>query len=289
MKKLFLILLLFSSFAVYSQDTAAVVKNWKKGVKTTLLFSQSSLSNWAAGGENAISTNFYLDLFANYSKGKAQWENNLGLAYGLIKQGDKDFQKNDDKIDLTTKYGYKANSKWFYTALGNFRTQFSEGYKKVEDSVFVSDFFAPAYLTIALGMDYKHNEYLSLFLAPLTAKFTFVNDDRLSAEGAYGVDPGKHSRSEFGGYIKAALTKKLMENVDLATQLQLFSNYLHNPQNIDVDWQFSLIMKINKYLTTNLNLNLIYDDDINIEYETGKTGPRTQFKEVFGAGASFTL
>ena len=168
----------------------------------------------------------------------------------------------------------------------NFKTQFTNGYNYPDDSTVISGLMAPGYLLFAAGFDYKPNKNLSVFFAPLTSKTTFVNNQTLADAGAFGVDAGKKVRSEFGGYFKAAYSKDIMKNVNFNTKLGLFSNYLHNPQNIDVDWEVLIGMKINKYLTANINTQLLYDDDIQVPLEGGGTGKRIQFKEILGIGFS---
>ena len=136
-------------------------------------------------------------------------------------------------------------------------------------------------------MDYK-TDNISVFLSPLTGKFTFVTDDDLSAAGAFGVDAGKKMRSEMGAFVKFEGKTDVMKNVSLQTKLDLFSNYLNNPQNIDVDWKILINMKVNEYLSANLVSQLIYDDDIKIlDPDSGESAPRVQFMEMFGAGLSF--
>jgi hypothetical protein len=129
-------------------------------------------------------------------------------------------------------------------------------------------------------------------MSPLSGKFTFVADDDLSAIGAFGVDPGKKSRAELGGTLKSELKFQVVKNVDAVTNLTLFSNYLKNPQNIDVNWDFRLNMKINEYLSANLITNMIYDDDIQVPIDSNDDGiidgkgRRIQLKQLFGAGLS---
>jgi hypothetical protein len=288
MKKVYFFCVLLAASGLMAQETAIdSVKTWKTGGNTGLSFTQTSLTNWAAGGENSLSTNAYLSVFANWARGKGAWDNTLDLAYGLLKQGDQDVRKSNDKIDLASKYGYKASDKWFYTALLNFKSQFTDGYKYPDDSTVISTFLAPGYVTASLGMDYKPNDKFSAFISPLTSKFTIVNDQTLADAGAYGVDPGEKLRSEFGGFVKVAYKTDLMENINLTTKADFFSNYLHNPQNIDVNWEVLIAMKVNKYITANLSTQLLYDDDINIVDKDGKVGPRTQFKEIFGVGFAY--
>jgi hypothetical protein len=199
--------------------------------------------------------------------------------------------KTDDKIDFTSKFGLKAADKLYYAALVNFKTQLTNGYNYPNDSVKISGFMAPGYLLVALGLDYKPNDNLAVFFAPLTLKLTFVSDDVLANAGAFGVDPGDNLKSEFGGYLRTSLKKDLMENVTIQTKLDLFSNYIHNPQNIDVSWETLLSMKVNKFISATLSTHLLYDDDITItdnkDDGTTKTyKSRVQFKEVLAIGFS---
>lgn len=276
-------------------DTTAAKKDtpWKTGGVINLNFSQVALSNWAAGGQNSIAVNGLLSVFAKYKKNKSTWDNTLDVGYGIIKQDDLDFQKSDDKIDLSSKYGQYAFKHWYYSALLGFKTQMAPGYNYPNDSIKISDLLSPAYLQLGLGMDYKPNDDLSILVAPLTGKVTIVNDDSLNSVGAFGVDPGKVFRYEFGASFKGTYKVTLIENVDLQTKLELFTNYLKNPQNIDVNWETLIAMKVNKFLTASITTNVIYDDDINIQIDNDddgvvdQVGPRTQFKEVLAIGLSF--
>jgi hypothetical protein len=277
---------------------------WKKGGMFNLTFSQVSLTNWAAGGEKLVSANVLFNLFAKYNKKRLSFENNLDFGFGLLKQSSAKSRKTDDKIDFSSKFGYLIRNNSFFAALLNFKTQSMPGYNYPNDSVKISNFMSPAYLLFATGYDFKKKDIFSCFLAPVTGKVTFVNDQTLANSGAFGVEPavfdsigniikkGKKSRIEFGGYIKTVLNIKIAENINLNSKLELFSNYFKNPQNIDVYWENLIGMKINKYLAVSINTVLIYDDDIMITIKdkagniTGQ-GPRTQFKEVVGLGFSY--
>ncbi len=269
---------------------------WKKGGVVSLGTSQTSLTNWAAGGLNSFAVNGLVSLFANYKNGKSSFDNTLDIGYGMLKQGkDAKFRKTDDKIDFMSKYGREAGKSWYYTGLVNFKTQCAPGYNYPNDSIRISDFMAPAYLTVALGMDYKPSAVFTLFLAPLTSRVTFVNNKLLSDAGAFGVDKGKKSKTEIGGYLRAAVNKTIMTNVNLQTKLDLFSNYAKNPGNIDVNWETLISMKVNKYISATLTTQLIYDDDVDIAIDKNndgvieENGPRIQFKEVLGVGLSFNF
>ena len=277
---------------------------WDFGGTIGLNFNQSYFSNWASGGQNSVSTTALTSLFANYKKGKHSWVNTLDLAYGIIAQDDQKAIKTDDRIDFTSKYGYQAkNEDWYYTGLFNFRTQFDEGFA-IEDGVEtgapISDFLAPAFSIVALGADYKPNDKFSAFISPVTSKITIVTIDRLATE--YGLDEGDNVRFEIGAFVKLSYKDDIFENVNLDTKIDLFSNYVENPQNVDINWETLITMKVNSWLSATLTTQLIYDDDIIIGAEDpilgengeiitpGITGgPRTQFREVFALGLSFKL
>lgn len=294
MKKSVLVatILFFAGF-VYAQDKPAgdTTRFWQTTGQVNLAFSQVSLTNWAAGGDNSLSANGVARLEADYSKNKSEWDSYILTGYGLSKIGSESFFKNDDKLELFSKYGYQASKKWFYSAVLNGRTQFAPGYKSKEDrNTKISDFLSPGYLTAALGMDYKPNSAFALFLSPVSSRFTFVIDDSLSNAGAFGVDPGKKLRPEFGGFVKAIYKKdNVIKNVNIGTTLDLFSNYLDHPGRVDVNWDLLLTMKVNKFIAVTLSTQVIYDYDVkfteivnNLPVQKAKV----QFKEGFGLGIS---
>lgn len=246
----------------------------------SVIFSDVGLSNWAAGGNSQSTLIGNLSLFANRKWGSSFWENNLDLAYGFLKVRKQPIAKAEDKIDFNSKYGRKAwSDKVYYAGLVNFRTQSDFGRQVPGDSVYISRFMSPAYLNFALGIDIKPNEDLSLFIGPASGKFTYVSDDSLAALRGYGVNqvvdpfdpesdflPGNrfNSRIEIGATFRAQYKKSFSDKIGFQTNLELFSNYFDRPQNIDVRWTTAFIAKITKYITVNLNTELIYDHDINI-------------------------
>jgi hypothetical protein len=290
MKKIFsslaFLLLALNLFA--QQDTV-----WRKGGLFSVNLTQVSLTNWAAGGENSLAGNAIINYYANYKRGKNAWDNNIDLGYGMLMQGKDDVRKSDDKIDLTSKYGREAFKNWYYSALVNFRTQFAPGYNYPNDTVKISNFLAPAYVTLALGMDYKPSPHFSLFISPLAARWVIVNDKDLSDIGAFGVDTGETVETEFGALLKATVNADLSKTVNLQTTLDLYSNYLEDPQNVDVNWQLLLSVKLGKYLSASLSTQLIYDDNTTLTFyksdrtTVDHTGPGVQFKEVFAVGFAY--
>lgn len=288
--KTILTLLMLLPIALYSEEKADSTKTWNFGGLASLNFSQVSLTNWAAGGRSSTSGVALFNVFGNYKKDNLSWENSLDMGYGLLKEQNSETVKSNDKIDFNSKFGLKAAEKLYYSTLFNFKTQFAPGYKYPNTTDAISRFMAPAYMTLSLGMDYKPNKTLSIFVSPLTGKMTIVSDQELSDMGAFGVNPGKKVRTEVGSFAKVELKTEIMKNVSLSSKVDLFSNYLHNPENIDINWDLLINMKINDFLSANLITNLIYDDDIKIAVDKNNDGiiesigPRVQFKEMFGLG-----
>lgn len=305
MKKIFFFGVILFGGLVSAQTTKKItqlpeiekdsVSLWNKGALFNLGFSQVSLSNWAAGGNSSVSGNAIVNLDAKYKNGIHTWDNTLNLGFGLLKQNTDEIQKTDDNIEINSKYGRASTKKWSYAVLVNFNSQFTAGYDYASGKSKISAFLAPGYIHGALGMDYKPTPFLSLFLSPITSKTTIVTDSKLSSLGAFGVDPGEKLRSEFGGYLRANFIKEIMKNIKLSSTLALFSNYIDAPENVDVNWELLILMKVNKFITVSINTKLIYDDDIDIVKDSDGdgvnevNGPRTQFKEILSLGLSYKL
>ncbi len=288
MKKLLLILFFLPALS-FAQEQPDSLSYWKKSGMFSANFSQVTLTNWAAGGQNSMSGVFMMNYLANYKKDSLSWDNYIDLRFGFLKESDRDVTKSSDRIEFNSKVGYNTGTSWNYAGLVNFKSQFAAGYNypRTPNDTYISKFLAPAYINVALGMDYK-NDFISLFISPATGKFTIVNDDVLSAAGEFGVDPGKTFRAEFGASVRVEAQKEIVKNVTAITKLDLFSNYFHNPQNIDVDWTFMLNMKVNEWMSANLLTQMIYDDDIKIKNKDNEKGsPMIQFMEMFGVGLSF--
>ncbi|NLE35767.1 MAG: DUF3078 domain-containing protein [Bacteroidales bacterium] len=281
---------------VYGQE-ADTTEGWHKSGVFALNMSQASFTNWAAGGQNSVALNGLINLAANYKMDQSAWDNALVIGYGkmLQKGNDLGWVKTDDRIDFQSKYGRKASEKWYYSGLMSFRSQMDNGFNYPDTDNKISDLFAPAYLLFSLGMDYKPNPEFSMFLSPLTSKNTIVMDDHLSSIGAFGVDPGKKFRPELGAYANLAWKKdEIMKNVNFLTKLDLFTNYLKKPQNIDISWEVLLVLKVNEFISATVNTLLLYDDDILIKVDEGGEGEpvmgrRAQFKEVIGVGLTYNF
>lgn len=303
MKRVVFIFLAVGLFSMVANAQSDADTAWKKGLEASLLGSQVGFTNWAPGGDNNLTFNGFLNFYARYEKGNKKWENMLSLAYGQSKIGKQEFRKNEDKIDLLSAYGIKASDKWYYTANFNFKSQFTSGYNYHDDTIAkekISNFLAPAYISLGLGMEYRPHDYISFYISPATARWIIVNDTLLASKGAFGVEkayvddngiyvPGETSKFEFGAYFRFMFKKDIVKNVNLSTKLELFSNYIENPQNIDINWDTMINMTINSWLSANFGLQMVYDDDTPIVDADGKEGPRTQIKQMLGVGLTYKV
>jgi hypothetical protein len=289
MKKTFIIFIFSAlAFSISAQDTTSVAGPWKSKGMAGLNFSQVSLTNWAQGGESSYAMNLLSAFSLDYASGNSSWANSFDAGYGIQKIGDKEAGKTDDHIEIATRYGYKTSNNWNITGMLNLKSQFTKGYKlTTTDRILISDFMSPGYILLSVGMEYKPGDSFYASLSPVAGKMTVVMNDSLSAVGSFGVKPGENIRSEFGGSVKIGLNKEIMKNVSLTTTLDLFSNYIDTPQNIDVSWKMLINMKVNEFLSANISTHLLYDDDINYTDGEGvNQGPRVQFKEIIGVGFS---
>jgi len=295
--------LLLSGFSItaYAQTPAPAtpppplpdtVKVWKIHGQNTLLINQSSFSNWAAGGVNSLAANIVLDYDFNYKRDKWSWDNKVIMAYGLSRQPDIGWRKNDDRAILNSLLGYKAARYWLYTFYGNFQTQFANGYNYDSNNLrtLISAPFAPTYLTFGPGFAYKRSDSLRINLSPLASRFTFVRNGYLSSLGSYGVTPYNKSLYQLGASLDAYYKLGIAKNITLENILKLYSDYLKKPQNIYADYAANLFMKVNKVVTVNLGVELINDPLARITQE--KNGVNEyhsllQVKQIFGAGVTY--
>lgn len=278
-------------------DAAKIIEDtipngWRSDGKVTLLINQSSYSNWVAGGENSFSGNLGLDYKINYKKDNFTWDNRIVAAYGLLQTQNANFEKKtDDQLEINSLFAKKAKGNWYYSFVVNFRTQFSPGYfyskdaNGAEQRQETTNFMSPGYLLFGPGMYWKKDDNFKLNFAPLTSRFTFVDNVYTSVPGYvngsyFGVDENKSALYELGFSASAYYKFKIMENVTAENILSLYSNYLKNPQNVDLYYTLNIDMKINKVLSANFVFQTIYDDDAFAGF---------QVKEIFGLGVNYNF
>jgi len=313
MKKLLTAFIFLPSFLFSQQDSSAVkpdtvIHHWHAGGTAGLNFAQASFTNWAGGGVNSLSGQALFSGCVSYKKDSTSWTNSLDLAYGILQQGfNGSVRKTDDKIDFTSLYGRYAFKKvWYYSALLGFKTQFSPGFNYYGDTAktLISDVMSPAYTLLAIGLDYKPSDKFSLFMSPVTGRITFVESPTLADQGAFGVKKaetdsaghitrhGEHVRYEFGGYVRIQYKAEVVKNVTVTGRCEFFSNYLKDPQDVDVNMQMLIGMKVNKHITVSLSMQAIYDNDITISVDKNHDGivddkgPRLQFSQILGVGVT---
>lgn len=263
---------------------------WKRGGSLGINLNQVSLSNWAAGGDNAVGFNLQFNYFANYRKARHLWNNQLELDYGLNKTKSDGTKKTNDKIYLSSVYGYELVKNLYLSGLMTFQTQFAKGYDYSTDPrTYISRFMSPGYLLVGAGLTWTPKTWFTATLSPATWRGTFVNSDILSDEGQFGVTPGKHLFSEFGANLRMEARYEFLKNMTIFSRLSLYSNYLKKPQNVDVNWDVQLNMAINKWFTALVTTSMIYDDDTKILQKDGSKGAHLQFKEALGIGFQVTF
>lgn len=294
MKKLFALLSLFAIPALYAQQdtiapsavTADTISPWTAKGNASLLFNQSTFNNWQAGGENNISGNVGVNYDVNYKKNDWSWDNKFIASYGIVKTRTSAFaKKTDDRLEINSVLGKQASRYWYYSAFANFKTQFTKGYQYstnadgAEERTEYTNFMSPGYLYVGPGMLYKRDDNLKVNLSPATSKFTFVDKaSTLPDEKYFGVKEGESMRYELGFNASAYYKLDVIANVTFENILNLYSNYLEDPQNVDIDYQLNIVMKINRYLTTNLSFQTIYDDNAFRGF---------QVRQVFGVAVNY--
>ena len=282
------------------------VRGWRRGGAGTLNFSQVSLRNWAPGGQSSLSLLATGNVYLHYRGPEHTFDLAGNLVYGVLKAGKGRLRKNDDRLELNGRYARQYAPAWSYAAQVNLKTQLTPTKSLENPDSLLSRFFAPAYVLASLGVEYKPNTDFSLLLSPITGKFTVVADQTLADAGAFGVraarrtandlpvaGTGQQLRAEIGAYLNAQYRHTLATNITYATKLELFSNYFHNPQNIDVNWENLVDFKVNKFISASVTTLLVYDDDIPVPVDRDNDGVpesrgrRIQFKETLGIGLTY--
>ncbi len=303
-----------SKYIIIKTDTSSKV--WDYGGNIGLFASQVVFINWAAGGTSSYSGIINGELFVNYSKNRHSWDNVFKGEFGMIKSQNEPISKNKDFFELSSKYGLQVDKKGeiFIGGLLNFNSQFTLGINP-GDSVYTTNFMAPARLVLAAGLNWKPKPYFSFFFSPAAGKFTFVTDNGVD-ETKFGLEKGKDMRIEFGAYLKAEFNKEIFKNLNVKSTLTLFNNFLDNSMdtvfvngiketksnrgNIDVDWLVGIDFVFSRWLTINVATQLVYDHDVKIPLTEKdgftpiltpsgeqKTGPRTQFTESLSIGLTY--
>lgn len=263
---------------------------WSGGTLVQVGFSQLAISNWASGGYDNVALNAHLNIYRNYAvKENMYWENRLQIGYGFINSFGDRYKKSDDKFIVDSKLGYRAFNNFFAAASFNLRTQMTNGfsYPANADRRLLSGPFAPAYFSLGIGMDYKPVKPLSLNFSPLTGNLVIVEKAELRKK--YGNKIDQAAKLELGAQFKVEYKHQINKKLLINSTLNLFSDYLGQPENIKVYWDLLIDSKLNKFFSVSIRTNLIYDNEILIADKEGNYAPRLQFKEILSVGFSYTF
>lgn len=283
---------------------------WRKENKLGINLSEVAFVNWNAGGNNSISGLGNAHFKRNYKFRYIQWDNDLDIRYGLNAQEGRKLRKTDDAVRISSTFGYRRDtiSNWYYSVKANFNTQFSEGFRDQNRTVLISKFLAPGYLFLGAGTSYitKDNKF-NLYISPVTQKATFVLDQELADQGAFGVEKaildedgniireGENVFMEFGFLVTNTWEAQLYKNMLLKHRLSLYTDYLTSFGNVDLDWELNINLVVNKYVNTTIGTQIIYDDDILFDevvvdgVVTQNGTPRIQFKQLLGVGLVYNF
>lgn len=284
------------------------VSHWKSKNIVGFDLNEIAFSNWSAGGVSSISGLVKGNFTRIYSRDKSKWLNELIIRYGVNKQDGLQIRKSDDAIRFNSTFGYRNDtiSNWYHSVKFNFNSQFTNGYNYPNTSSPISKPFAPAYTFFGIGAEYFNKpKKFNLYISPLTLKNTLVLDQTLANQGAFGVIKaiydsngnliveGKKSKTELGFLVTNYYKKEIFKNITLENRLSLYSDYINNFGNIDVDWQLQFDLVVNQYVKANIGIHTIYDDDIKAKEEINgeqvTVGPKLQLKQVLGIGLEYSF
>lgn len=272
---------------------------WDKTNVFGLNINEVAFVNWNAGGDNSVSALASAQFVRNYKFRYLNWDNELRLRYGINAQEGRQLRKTEDQIRLASTFGFRKDTitSWYYSVKANFNTQFSNGFKYPDRDNPISRFMSPGYLFLGAGTSYiPEGKKFNLYISPVTMKSTFVLDEQLSNQGAFGVNEGEHVFMEIGFLVTNTWEKEVLKNVLMNHRLSLYTDYIRSFGNVDLDWEVTFNLKVNKYINANIGTHVIFDDDIKFDEVVADDGtiidpgiPRIQFKQLLGVGLNYAF
>lgn len=291
MKQNFLFFFLLISLNTFSQKEVKKDTLWTTRGNVVILLNQTGFSDWVGGGTNNFSGTIKFDYEWEFEDQGWNWLTNFDSAYGLAKYKNAPFaRKIDDRILLQSIIGKEFTKNLSFSAFFNFTSQIGNGYKYSKDSdnkeirELTTRIFSPAYFQLGSGFLWKKDEKLWINYSPIASRLILVSkkftQDLKSGDTYFGVPPNKTSRYELGANLTFHSEGNLLENVKYKQDLKLFSNYLEDASNVDLDYLAQIDVDVNPILSTQLIFQLIYDDN---------AISRLQVREVFGVGLQLKL
>lgn len=294
MKKIvFALAIALTTGSIFAQEETAkdsITDGWKRGGNVLITFNQSAFNNeWTGGGIGNMAANILINYDFNLTKGDLLWDNKLIVDYGVNKNdGDNSFTKNNDRLEFNSLAGKKMKNNWYYSVYFNMKTQMDRG------AGGINHFFSPAYFQAGPGLLWKKSDNFNVNISPAAAKLIVVHGEYTEvpnfplataafneAGGYYGVEANETTRFEVGAAVRGYYKVNLMKNISMENILALYTNYLEDPQNVDVDYTMNLAMQVNKYISANLAFQAIYDDNAQ------RNG--FQIREAFGLGFNYAF
>ena len=265
-----------SDSALAYRDTAY---GWKNSALGNVNLSQSHFDNWSKGGTDDLSWEVRLEGRALKKEEKTEWESKGKALYGQSRVEGLGTRKASDELTLETMYTYLWTEWVNPFASTRFQSQFAPGYA-YNDSLGtrerVSGPFDPSYLTQTLGVGRSWTDAYKVRVGA-TLKETF-------SAAAYGYADDEETLTEVetfklepGASFIAEVRQPLMENILLTSILDVFANF-KGTRETDVRWENQVTAKVNRWVSANAALDVLYDRDISA---------RRQIRQTLGIGISF--
>lgn len=284
---------------------------WEKENLLGLNLSEVAFVNWNAGGDNAITAIGRIRFQRNYKFRYVSWKNDLEMRFGWNAQEGRQWRKTDDAIRVSSTFGYRRDtiSNWYHSVKANFNTQFADGFKYPDRSNPISRFMAPGYLFLGAGASYiSEGDQFNLYISPITHRSTFVLDQNLANNGAFGVqkavlddagnvlEEGKNLFTSFGFLVTNNWKTPIVKNIAMDHRLSLYTDYLRDFGNVDVEWELNLNLTVNNFVKATIGTYVIYDDDIRFDVQEDADGniidpgvPRVQLKQLLSVGMAYNF
>ncbi|MBN3663079.1 MAG: DUF3078 domain-containing protein [Ornithobacterium rhinotracheale] len=270
-------------------------RRWTRSGNLQVNFGQHHYENWVGGNLGKLEIFGKISQRLKFQNQQMVWESSFDVLYGLNKNYEQDFRKSSDQILFNSILGKKVSNNFSYSYFLNLQTQLTNSYDYARDpdnNYRLSGFLAPLYINTGPGVMWRKNDNLVLNLAPASLKATYVSGEVYEYKSRnkgfvnnqeheiFGVEAGENLNLRLGLYASIYSKYKVLKNVEMENRLSLYSDYLDNPTNIDMDYRMNVNFKINKLLTTNLMVQAVYDDDVHSGF---------QLREHFGVGFKFDL
>lgn len=261
--------------------------HWRRQLNLSLQITQNyATNNWYQGQANAFAMLVGAKGYANYKNDKISWENNGEWRSGLSTvSGDslRMINLTDDIFRLNTKFGFQVHKQLYISAIGEFKTNFWNNYRKNTYELSTA-FLTPIRFNLGIGLDYKPVKGLSINVSPATYKMVYAlaNDKSKVNVTDFGIEEGKNILNELGSSLRVDWKWKPLREIEIEANFYFFTNY----QRIETELEIDVDFIINRYLSAKVLLHPRYDSTVELNSDI-KT--KMQFKELISVGFSHTF